>query len=303
MRMVESFNQFNVDKIPLIVALQNSDFVAMGGGRNMQNNDKNINKQDSLSPQMSAILERFKQVESPYIRVMFDTDFALPYLITQKLPSHNLSVGYINQEIAKLTFFTSNIAEHYLCVDSDTIFIRDFRKNDFFYDDDTPYIVLVEDKELYSKPYYRHFGEHRKKFVKKIFDFMELDDRRLRTCHNSQIFSSRILRHLQDNFLLSRHLKWSDLLDISPFEFSWYNAYFQKVSLIKEAQIEPLFKIYHTNVEYILDKLVGQNLKSLSSQYIGVIFNSNWASCGDKVFKKQGIFARILVFLLKKFWS
>lgn len=211
-----------------------------------------------------------------------------------------LSSGYLNQEIAKLTFFEYGFAEHYLCIDSDTMFIKEFRICDFFYDDDTPYIVLVQDKDLHSKSYYINFAKDRIHFIKKIFDFVGLEDSRLRTCHNSQIFSSQILQSLKNDFMKPKNLTFIDLLNISPFEFTWYNAYFQKVSLIKEVAIEPYFKMYHTKAEYILDRFSGNHISNLQSQYFGYTLNSNWSK-GNLRYKKRGVLGRISYLFLTKF--
>ncbi|RAX52469.1 hypothetical protein CCY99_07430 [Helicobacter sp. 16-1353] len=248
------------------------------------------------------ILQDFKQYENSNIKIILDSDFAKDYLITHS-PPNSLKAGYLNQEIAKLAFFESNIAEHYLCIDSDTIFIRDFGMADFFADSLTPYIVLCQDKDLHSTSYYEAFAKERLRGIKRIFDFIDLADLRLRTCHNSQIFSSKILRSFKSEIMEKNHLTYADLMAISPFEFSWYSAYFQKCKLIKEVQIEPFFKMYHTKAEYALDRLSSRNLEHLKSQYIGVILNSNWA--GNMGFESGGklnkMILKILFFLIKKF--
>ena len=239
--MLESFKKHNIDKIPFVIAIQDEDIYENGGGKN----------------QISFC--DFKKFEDENIKIIKDSDFAYLYLIKSKR-EQGLSSGYLNQEIAKLTFFEYKFAAHYLCIDSDTIFIRDFTKSDFFYDKNTPYIVLVQDKDLHSKNYYIHFAKERKRSIKKIFDFVGCKDTRLRTCHGSQIFSHKILCSFRDDFMKPRNLSYVDLLEIAPFEFTWYNAYFQKVSLIKEVAIEPFFKIYHTKAEYILDRLSGNHI-------------------------------------------
>lgn len=284
--MIDSFKKHNIDKIPFVVAVQNENIYAQNGGGLLD-----IPNGNSLSD--------FKIFEDECIKIIQDTDFAFPYLIKNKRTS-GLSSGYLNQEIAKLAFFEYKFAEHYLCIDSDTIFIRDFKVSDFFYDDTTPYITLVQDKDLHSKAYYIDFARNRIHFIKKIFDFLEVKDSRLRTCHNSQIFSHKVLCDFRDSFMKPRNLTFIDLLEISPFEFTWYSAYFQKVSLIREVSIDPFFKIYHTKSEYILDRLSGNNISNLKSQYIGYILNSNWSK-GKIRFKSRGILGRILYLCLTKF--
>lgn len=269
--------------------------------QNLKLSNLNSNKAES-----SNILEKFKAFECECVEIISDTSFSKPYLIKERNKKLDFSIGYINQQIAKLAFWESRMVEHYLCIDSDSIFIRDFRKDDFFYDKFTPYICLVQDKDLLSKPYYIGFGKERQRQIKKIFSLILGNDKRFRTCHNSQIISSVVMRHFKEHFMNKNNFSYIDLLEIAPFEFSWYSAYFQKCEVIEEKQIEPFFKIYHTKAEFVLDKLAGQSMQNLKSQYIGIILNSNWAKGGIKgaknSFKKRGILGRILFYILKKIY-
>lgn len=54
------------------------------------------------------------------------------------------TVNYINQQLVKFEFSKTNIAKHYLLMDADCYFIRDFRTSDFLLDSDTPYLPLTE---------------------------------------------------------------------------------------------------------------------------------------------------------------
>ncbi len=276
--MVASFKIHNIENIPLIIALQDntkSKNSVTGGGR-------------------------IKKLEDKNIKVILDSDFAYSYLLDKKPKEIGFSLGYINQEIAKLAFFESKYAKHYLCIDSDTIFIRDFRKSDFFYDNKTPYIVLAEDKDLHIAPYYKDFGTIRRKQIERIFTYIGLDTSKIRTCHGMQILSSEVLKDFKEHFMIPNQLSYADLILYSPFEFSWYNAWFIKSKLINEAISEPLFKIYHTKEQFVLDKLAGQTIDAIKSQYIGVIFNSNWASGKEfERLKKQHFFDKILFKIIK----
>lgn len=309
--MIESFKKHNVENIPFVVAIQDkalqknlSDASVesnldskdlLAGGGNLQNNHTNQTNHSLESSLTDEILSRFKIFEDDNVKIILDTSFAKSYLIRQKSKILPFSIGYINQEIAKLTFFESGLYEHYLCIDSDSLFIRDFRKSDFFYDENTPYISLMQDKELHSSPHYKCFAAPRKEYIKKIFDFLDLKDIRYRTCHNSQIISSIVMQSFKENILEKKKLTYLDLLEIAPLEFSWYSAYFQKCALIKEVAIEGFFKMYHTKVQYLLDKISGAKIQDFKEEYIGVILQSNWAKNG---FKKAGLIDRILFLLL-----
>ena len=61
---------------------------------------------------------------------------------------HTNTQGWVGQQIVKSQFWKLNLCENYLCLDSDTYFIKNFYKSDFLYEDSTPYTICHEDKEL-----------------------------------------------------------------------------------------------------------------------------------------------------------
>ena len=117
-RFLKSYTRYNRDNIPLYIVM---------GRREMQ---------------VFREIYRYKDDNVSYIE-----EEKCPYLLEKKSVK-GLSKEYLNQEIIKLWFWETQIAENYLCVDSDAVFIRDFYISDFMYDDSTPYSVLCEDKDL-----------------------------------------------------------------------------------------------------------------------------------------------------------
>ena len=220
-------------------------------------------------------LDLFEPLSSSSIIVMSDESFAKNDFETEV--HSNMSLGYINQQICKLTFYKTGVAQNYLCLDSDTIFIMNFYITDFMHDDDTPYTVLVMDKDLSIERHYRSLHWNgRQASIKKIYDIMGLEDRRLRTCHSAQVFNARVLESLARDFMRPKALKYSDLLKISPYEFSWYNVWFQKIGLVKEFAVEPFFKMLHMRQEYVFSKLKLLRQEDYAQAFIGLILNSKW---------------------------
>jgi hypothetical protein len=217
------------------------------------------------------MFERFRKTN---IEIISDESYAGQYLASST--GHGFSLGYVNQEICKLCFWEADFAENYLCVDSDAAFIRDFYVSDFMADERTPYTVLVMDKDLCVEHYYQDFWNHRQRYIQKIYDEVDLKDRRLRTCHGMQNLNSRILQSLKEDFMSKKSFDYKDLIEISPFEFTWYNAWFQKCGLIKEVAVEPFFKTFHTQIEYTFSRLKRIGITDLARSYVGIIMNSNW---------------------------
>lgn len=114
--LINSFNRFNADNIPMYASVPESE------------------------------LKMFEKFKSDNVKLISDECYSEKYTVKEKI--NNFSTGYINQEICKLCFFETGFADNYLCVDSDAEFIRNFYISDFMHDKNTPYTVLVMDKDL-----------------------------------------------------------------------------------------------------------------------------------------------------------
>lgn len=242
--MIKSFNRFNVENIPLYVSVPEDN------------------------------LELFKCFENENINIIADESYAKDYFTNEQY--FGLSVGYVNQEICKLAFWETEIAQNYLCIDSDLEFIRDFHISDFMADEETPYTILVQDKDLSIEKHYQSFGTWRQNLIKKIYNEMGLDDRRLRTCHGNTVLNAKVLKSLKYDFMQSKDYQYKDLIKISPYEFTWYNVWFQKCNLVKEMAVEPFFKTFHMRIDYIFYQLKLISLEDIKKSYVGIIMNGNW---------------------------
>lgn len=243
--LIDSFNQYNKDSILLFISVPETDIYL------------------------------FNQFMSNNIHILSDEDYASPWMTST--PICGIRPGYINQQICKLTFYTTKYCENYLCLDSDMIFIRDFYITDFMKDNHTPYTVLVMDKELSIQRYYRNtYWNSRQKQIEKIYKFFGSNDLRLRTCHNGQIFNSQILRSLYLDFMQQKGITYFTLMEIAPLEFAWYNAYFQYSNLITEYACEPFFYMFHTYYDYYLSKARLLRKQDFALAYVGIVMNNKW---------------------------
>lgn len=190
---------------------------------------------------------------------------------------NGISAGYINQEIIKLSFWEKELCENYLCLDSDGIFIRDFFLNDFMFDERTPYTVLIEDNELKSDPYYYHtYWSKREEYLKKIQRELGVVDKKLLTCHGFQTFNCGVLADFKLNFMEQRGYNYIDLMRIAPYEFSWYNIWLQKCSVMTIHPCEPMFLYFHMRHQLYLSWILGRRLEDLKRSYVGIVINSSW---------------------------
>lgn len=240
---IESFNIYNDDAITLFVLVPESDTTL------------------------------FSEFSSKTIVVISEKTIPVSYF---EYPINGISPGYLNQQIVKLAFWKLGLCENYLCVDSDSLFIRNFGVNDFMTPGGQPYTVLIEDRELQCDPeYFTAQWQDRSHSLLKIQEFLGLGNCLiLQTCHNSQIFSATILAKMQVEVLDRRGLTYIDLLTISAYEFSWYNYFLQGLN-IKLYTREPFFKMYSSPRQLIKDRVVGMAVEDLARGYLGIIVNSN----------------------------
>ncbi|MDL2272294.1 DUF6492 family protein [Desulfovibrio sp. OttesenSCG-928-I05] len=245
-RMLESFHRFNFDNILMWLSVPEHE------------------------------IQLFADCACDTVRLISDESYAGSYLSDKKL--HGLSVGYINQQICKLAFWETGNSPNYLCVDSDSLFIRDFFVRDFMADEETPYTVLFMDKDLSVQKYYQEMWNTRQAAVKSIYSAVGLeDDTRLRTCHGAQVLNAEVLSSLKNVFMKNNSLNYVDLMNICPLEFTWYNAWFQKCGLIKELAVEPFLKMFHMAEEYTIAQAQSLTASDFARAYVGIIMNSNWA--------------------------
>jgi len=245
--------------------------------KNMLNSFKKYNRDKVLLyisvPQLE--LDLFMPLKDENIEIMTDESYAEKYFATNT--RYGFGISYVNQEICKLCFWEAGFCENYLCIDSDVTFIRDFYISDFMRDEKTPYSVLVMDKDLSVEKRYQSFWSERQECIIKIFEMVGLNDNRYRTCHGMQCLNKVVLKSLKEDYMQPKGLAYKDLIDIAPLEFTWYNAWLQKSKVIDIVEVEPFFKTFHNNFEYIYSKLQLIETQDLARAYVGIILNSNWA--------------------------
>lgn len=254
--LIQSINTFNKDNIPVYISVPSVDYPIFK--KNLGNTGVNLFKDEDIANE----------------------------LITQKVNA--FSIGYINQQIVKLSFWKTNICENYFCMDSDGYFIRDFFKSDFMLNENTPYTILVQDKDLCVEPKYHHYYDSRLEKLKIIQESLNFSDVRFATCHNFAILSRQVLKTFEDKFLIPHGLKYYDILKDASYEFSWYNTWLQKDKTIEIVPIEPLFKMFHYSDQYFdyLRRNVSEH--DIARAYIGICINSNWSNKYNSASNKYG---------------
>jgi len=199
---------------------------------------------------------------------------------------------WIYQQIIKSQLHKLNICENYVCLDSDSYFIKDFYFHDFMYSTDIPYTVIHEQKDLFtwSSNNIKEIGYNPKdEFVNdreyimkklgrkgKIYDFGP----------SPIIWSTKVWKSFEENYLNKNNLTLKDCLEEKPSEFTWYGEWLLKNNVIPIYPAEPLFKVFHYKKQY--DDFLKQKftLETLEENYLGIVLQSNWNKKGEKKYFK-----------------
>lgn len=247
-RLVDTLEQFNADQIPVYVVIPASD----------------TSKFNSVCGEKNTF--RFLAEED------FDVD-----IFTQEDSLGR--PGYLNQQIYKLGFSNLGIASHYLVVDSDVQFIKNFHRSDFF-DSRTgePLIFATSDRDLLAdKEYLSEIGIARSRQIAMIREHFDLpEEANPPTVHGMQVLSSAkvamMLRHLENNCGIT---SYKDMIRTANYEFNWYAAFRFSVEGMDQVRESP-FKTYHGATPLLKDTLIRPANLELSNSYLAVCVNSNY---------------------------
>ena len=189
--------------------------------------------------------------------------------------------GWVGQQIVKSNFWKLNLCKNYLCLDSDSLFISPFSKNNFLYSNDIPYTVCHEQKDFFEWTQKNLPFDPQESFIKDRKQVMELFGRKGRIYDfgpSPSIWNFNVWKGLEENYTKPNNLKFSDLIQHCPSEFTWYGEYLLTSGVIPIYPAQPLFKVFHYKEQYIESKQKGITLKDLSKNYLGIILQSNWGA-------------------------
>jgi hypothetical protein len=185
-----------------------------------------------------------------------------------------LNEGWKGQQIVKSQFWKLGLCENYVCIDSDCVFIKNFKVSDFMFDDETPYTVCHEYKSFFEfmDKYPLQFDPY-EGFVKERLHIMELFGREGAIYDfgpGPTIWSSKVWESLKDEYLIPNNLTFADLIEANGSEFTWYGEWLLRSQVIRLMPKGPLFKNYHYPHQYDFDKHCQYDMKKISKLYLGV---------------------------------
>ena len=205
--------------------------------------------------------------------------------------------GGLSQAIIKAEFWRLELADNYLCIDSDSIFIRDFGKTDFLASDGYPYTVLHQNKELFQLATNRGYTKVESNLREEAMRVQQLFGR-----HGPQyycapapfIWSAKVWQSLDQQYLMPKGITlWEAVTPEYP-ETLFYGEALLNFQAIPIRMIEPLFRIYHYDWQYYTAQRLGETEAKLKQNFLGVIYQSNWESELDYGASNKSFTSRML---------
>lgn len=214
-------------------------------------------------------LELFQKADLPSTQLICDEEI---YSVNTR--------GWIQQQIVKSNFWKLGLCENYVCLDSDSYFIKLFYEKDFIAYGNVPYTVMHEQKELFEWAHkYLHFNPQ-EGFNEEKDRVMSLFDRqytkRWDFGPSPTIWSSRVWKALEDNYTIPNGLDFEKLIEYCPSEFTWYGEALLAFRPFEILPVQPLFKVFHYPKQYIEAKQRGYTEEIFANNYYGIVLQSNF---------------------------
>ncbi len=187
--------------------------------------------------------------------------------------------GSSSQQVVKSSFWKLGLSTCYVCIDSDSFFIRPFGITDFLTPDGTPYTMLDEGHDLLEDAI-RH-GKSR------IVDSFKKEAALLQTIFSRKgkpysfgpfplVWHRAVWESLETNFLQPRGMNLADAITVAPIESRWYGEALLRYKAIPLVPTQALFKVYHYAWQHDMDRKLGINTNDIGRLYCGVIHQSAW---------------------------
>ena len=242
--LMDSIKKYNHDNIPLVVSVNDEDY------------------------------DFFKRRIKGNFILIKDSD----------ITKTNIADKWRYQQIIKMQFFKLNFSKNYVCIDSDSIFIRDFYISDFI-QNETPFLIKHKSSNFVSELAEFGFDTDELFFIKslkatkKIFNNKDsdiFDYGPSPYIWNCSIWESFFNEYLKDTNIES-FFKELDKLYM-PSENTIYGEYLIHLKNTNYIARNELFKVYHFKEQ--LNKEANKNIDFLSNKYkddyLGIIIQSNF---------------------------
>jgi hypothetical protein len=187
--------------------------------------------------------------------------------------------GAVAQQVVKSEFWRLGLAEAYVCLDSDAVFIRPFTRDDFLAPDGYPYTVLDEAHDLLESAMQRGRDRIVEDFVREAASMQQRFGRHGRRYSFGPfplVWHRKVWESLDNKYLQPRGMSFADAIAQAPIESRWYGESLLAYQAIPLHPCQALFKVYHYAWQLDQETRRGITQKQLAPLYCGVIYQSAW---------------------------
>ena len=252
-RLLETLARHNPEKLPVVVAAPEAD------------------------------LPVFREITSDHAALLVsDEDIVRSHPQAAErdlLARYRTTPGYRLQQVVKADAWRLLGCASLLCMDSDTVFLRDVHLSDFITAAGHPYTLLHQSRELMQlavncghADMLAHFRAESER-MKALFGRVGPD---LDFGPTPVLWSARVWADLHERLLAPRGWTLWDAIDHLPTEIRWYGEALLAYRSIPIDAIEPLFRVYHHEWQYFEMKRQGETPQTLAQQFLGAVYQSNW---------------------------
>ena len=252
-RLLDSLARHNPERLPVVVAVPEADMTL------------------------------FREITAGHAaRLVSDEDIVRSHpQATERdlLARYRATPGYRLQQVVKADAWRLLGCESWLCMDSDTVFLRDISRSDFITPAGHPYTLMHQSRELMQLALNRGHADMLANFraesarMKTLFGRVGPD---LDFGPTPTLWSARVWADLHERFLAPRGWTLWDAVDHVPTEIRWYGEALLAYRSIPLDAIEPLFRVYHHEWQYIAMQRQGETAQTLARQFLGAVYQSNW---------------------------
>jgi len=189
--------------------------------------------------------------------------------------------GSLSQQAIKSEFWRLELCENYVCLDSDCVFLKKFKRDDFIAHDGNPYTVIYQNKEFFQLAIDRRHD--------KVVENLRLEGETVKGLFGRKgpnyycpcppfIWSAKVWRSLDEQYLMPRKMTFWDLSTSKHPETLLYIEALLNFQAIPLHPIEQLMRIYYYDWQFYLLRRLGESEEKLKENYLGVIYQSNWDS-------------------------
>lgn len=248
-RLAQSVLQFNREQLPFYVSVPQSDIALF---------------QEHLVGMAATVLADENILDaSP--RISVDQVRGMP--------------GSQSQQVVKSEFWQLNISNAYLCLDSDSVFIRPFGTEDFLAADGTPYSVMNEARDLLELALTQGKPQVLSNFLREAHQVQALFGRQGKAYSFGpmpMVWHRQVWQSLDQNYLQPQGMNFAEAIQLAPLESRWYGEALLKYKAISILPADSFFKVYHYAWQLDRDKKNNLGLQELAHLFNGVIYQSSW---------------------------